>query len=41
MRPDMERKYVNNDKAQWKDPELITLISEVGCGTNTEQADSG
>ena len=26
----MKRKYMNTDNAQWKDPELTTLISEVG-----------
>ena len=30
----MERKYMNPDKAQWKEPELTILISEVGGGTN-------
>jgi len=31
-RPDMVRKHVNTDKAQWKDPELTTLWSETGGG---------
>jgi len=31
---DMERKYINHDKAQWKEPELAALISEVGGGRN-------
>jgi len=35
-RRDMERKLMNTDKAQWKDPELTTLISEVGGGTNIQ-----
>ena len=26
----MKRKYMNTDNAQWKEPELTTLISEVG-----------
>jgi len=33
-RPDMERKYMNTDKGQWKEPEFTTLISEVGGGRN-------
>jgi len=32
----MKRKYMNTDKTQWKEPELTTLISEVGGGTNTQ-----
>jgi len=28
----MKRKYMNTDNAQWKEPELTTLISEVGVG---------
>jgi len=32
----MKRKYMNTDKAQWKKPELTTLISEVGGGTNMQ-----
>ena len=30
----MKRKYMNTDKTQWKEPELPTLISEVGGVTN-------
>ena len=30
----MERKYMNSDKAQWKELELTTLINEVGGGPN-------
>jgi len=26
----MERYYMNSNKAQWKEPELTTLISEAG-----------
>jgi len=33
-RPNMERKYMNSDKAQWKEPEFMTLISEVSGGKN-------
>jgi len=33
---DMERKYLNSDKAQWIDPMLTTLISEVGGDTNIQ-----
>ena len=33
-RLDIKRKCVNTDKAQWNEPELTTLISEVGDGTN-------
>jgi len=32
----MERKYMNSDKAQWNEPELTTLISEVGSGKNIQ-----
>ena len=32
----MKREYMNTDKAQWKEPELTTLISEVGGGTNMQ-----
>jgi len=32
----MKRKYMNTDKTQWKNPELTTLISEVGGGTNMQ-----
>jgi len=32
----MKRKYMNTDNAQWKEPELTTLISEVGGGTNMQ-----
>jgi len=28
----MKQKYMNTYKAQWKEPELTTLISEVGGG---------
>jgi len=31
-----KRNYMNADKAQWKDPKLTTLISEVGGGTNIQ-----
>ena len=27
VRPDMELKYMNTGKTQWKEPELTTLIS--------------
>jgi len=33
-RADMERKYMNSDKAQWKEPEFATFFSEVDGGTN-------
>jgi len=32
----MKRKYMNTGKVQWKEPELTTLISEVGGGTNMQ-----
>ena len=32
----MKRKYMNTDKTQWKEPELTTLISEVGGVTNMQ-----
>jgi len=32
----MKRKYVNTDNAKWKEPELTTLISEVGGSTNMQ-----
>ena len=32
----MKRKYMNTDNAQWKEPELKTLISEVGGSTNMQ-----
>ena len=32
----MKRKYMNTDNAQWKEPELTTLISEVGGSTNMQ-----
>jgi len=32
----MKRKYMNTDKAQWKELELTTIISEVGGGTNMQ-----
>ena len=32
----MKRKYMNTDNAQWKAPELTTLISEVGGSTNMQ-----
>jgi len=36
-RPDMERKYVNSDKARRKEPELITYWSgTMGGGTNIQ-----
>ena len=36
-RPDVERKCMNSDKSQWKEPELTTLISQVGGGTNVQR----
>jgi len=35
-RPDIKRKHTNTDKAKWKEPELTTLISEVGGGKNKQ-----
>jgi len=32
----MKRKYMNTDKTQWKEPELTTLISEVGGVINMQ-----
>ena len=32
----MKRKYMNTDNAQWKEPELKTLISEMGGSTNMQ-----
>jgi len=32
----MNRKYMNTDNAQWKEPELTTLVREVGVGTNMQ-----
>jgi len=32
----MKRKYMNTHKAQWKELELTTLISEVGGSTNMQ-----
>ena len=32
----MKRKYMNTDHAQWKEPELTTLISEVGGSANMQ-----
>ena len=32
----MKRKYMNTDNALWKEPELKTLIREVGVGTNMQ-----
>ena len=32
----MKRKHMNTDNAQWKEPELTTLISEVGGSTNMQ-----
>jgi len=32
----MERKYMNSDKAQWKDAALTSLISEMDGGTNIQ-----
>ena len=32
----MKRKYMNTDNAQWKEPELTTLISKVGGSTNMQ-----
>jgi len=36
-RPDMERKCMNSDNAQGKEPDLTTFISEVGDGTNKQR----
>jgi len=36
-RPDMQRKYMNTGKARLKEPEVITLISKVGSGTNVQR----
>jgi len=33
-RLDMEQKYMDSDKTQRKEPELTTLISEMGDDTN-------
>jgi len=35
-RPSMERKHMSSGKVKWKKSELITLISEVGGGRNTQ-----
>jgi len=35
-RPDVERKYMDTDKVRCKEPELTTLIREVGGGTNIQ-----
>jgi len=35
-RPDTERKYLNSDKAQCRDPKLTTIISEVCGGTSIQ-----
>jgi len=35
-RPDMERKYLNNNKAQRIDPKLTTTTSEMCGATNTQ-----
>ena len=35
-RPDMEWKYMNIDKAQWKEPDSTNLLSEVVGGTNIQ-----
>jgi len=32
----MKRKYMNTDKAQWKELELTTLISEMAGNTNMQ-----
>jgi len=32
----MKRTYMNTDNAQWKEPELTTLISEMGGSTNMQ-----
>jgi len=32
----MKRKCLSTDKAQWKKPELTTLINKVGVGTNMQ-----
>jgi len=33
----MERKCMNSDNAQGKEPDLTTFISEVGDGTNKQR----
>ena len=35
-KPTRKRKYMHTDHAQWKEPELTTLISEVGGSTNMQ-----
>jgi len=35
-RLEMERKYIDTDKAHWKDPEFTTVMSEVDSGTNIQ-----
>jgi len=32
----MKRKHINSDKAQWKETDLTTLISEVSVGTDKQ-----
>jgi len=32
----MKRKYMKTDNAQWKEPELKALISDVGGSTNMQ-----
>ena len=39
-RPDMERKYMNSDNAQWKDPKLTTLVCSGWRHKYTKQASS-
>jgi len=39
-RPDMERKYMNSDNAQWKDPKLTTLMCSGWRHKYTKQASS-
>jgi len=39
-RPYMKRKYTNFDKAQWKQPKLTTLISEVSSDTNMQSKEA-
>ena len=35
-RPDMKRKHMNTNKAQWKEPELTASVNEVDGGTNVQ-----
>jgi len=40
-RPDMERKYLNSNKAQLIDPLLTTIISEMCGATNIQSNQAG